>query len=517
MMLTLHILLKDLRRHLWEIAIYLVSIVGWALEEAHPNPWIKDNAGALFPIVMFVVWFLLIIRVVQGESLIGTREFWTTRPYRAGPLAAAKLAFLILCIHAPLFLAQWWLLAQSGFALTAPTLLRLVLLQLEFFFILTLPAAALAAITVSIVQWVLAIIGGVLLGFVISWFPWGSLTPSLEGTGLISAAIGLIVIATLLVVLLLWQYNRRRPLAARILFGAALLAVPLCVVIASTPLARSVAYPAGPADAPIRLSVSSAPERQYSRTDYGNGMSTLQFSVEGASNSQDMVEVIEGVRLHFSTSDGWSTESGWTKWSIALSPEQDSKSLSIAVPAGVADKIAAAHANVEAELAIALYRLEAPQRIDTSAQEFEIPGISVCNWKNFGTYSDLNCAAPLRVPDALLKRLDSAESTCAQTEHWPPIPPGHYAERVDVANDDLPVEFDPNPIRSLSLGGTGEWKPVILVNEKAVINKSLHSRVCRGTPITLRTGRFQERMRVTVPQGSLGKESRTAMQVLLKP
>jgi hypothetical protein len=521
MMLTVHILLKDLRRHRWEVAIYLVSIVGWSIQEAHPNQWIKSNASALFPILMFVIWFLLIIRAVQGEALIGTREFWTTRPYRTGSLMVAKLAFLIVSLHVPLFLAQCWLLTQAGFALTGPTLLRLVLLQLEFFSILTLPAAALASITRSIVQWVLAIIGGVLGGFVISWLPWGSLTPSLEGTELLSTTIGFLVVAALLIVLLLWQYNRRGPLAARILFGAAGLVVPLCIVLASTSLARSVAYPRGPADAPIHLALSSAPERQYSRTDYVPQESNLLFPVEGATTSPDMVAVIEGVRLHFTAPDGWSSKSEWSKWGITLSPEQNSRSLSIAVNASVADKIATTHPNVEAELAIALYHLNPSQRLDTSAAQFDLSGSATCKWGDrldLQRYRLLECAAPLRLPDVYTVHLDSAETTCLLPDHTSRIPTGHRAERVQVAGNDLPVDFNPNPIRNFlpDLGGAGLWEPLIPTEDTYDPNSSLGATICQGTPFTLRTGRFQERMSVSIPLGNLGKENRTTMQVTLR-
>ncbi|HEY2857807.1 MAG TPA: hypothetical protein VGJ21_05275 [Terracidiphilus sp.] len=508
MIQALNILIKDLRRHRWEIALYLVSIVGWATQEANPNHWIKENAGALFPILMFVVWFLLIIRVVQGESLTGTREFWTTRPYRAGPLIAAKLAFVKLFIHAPFFFAQCWLLTHAGFALTAPTLLRLCLLQLEFFVILTLPAAALAAITASIVQWVLAIIAGVLAGFVITWFPWSSLTPSLGGTELLSSAIGFVIVGALLIAVLLWQYNRRHTLCTRILFGAAFLVVPLCIVFASTSPARLVAYPAGPADAPIRLTLPESPEHQYSRWNYDPLEPVLKFNVEGVTTSPDTVAVIEGVRLHFSASDGWSHESEWTKEAITLSIEADSIALAASVPAGDANRIAA-HANVEAEVALALYHLDAPRRIDTSSAAFEISAVGRCKWSSglqYVAYNNLTCTAPVRLPAATMTGLDSADNTCPRSEHSATIPAGHHAEEIAIEDEGLPIEFDPSPIRSLALQGAGQWEPVISVEGKSGADNSLKSGVCPGTPITLRTGRFEQRMRVKIELGPLGRE-----------
>lgn len=517
MMLALHILLKDLRRHRWEIALYLVSILGWSIQEADPNPWMKSNAGALFPILMFVVWFILIIRAVQGESLVGTREFWTTRPYRAGSLAAAKLAFLVLCLHLPLFLAQSWLVTQAGFPLTGPILLRLVFLQLEFFLILTLPAFALAAITHAIVQWVLTIIGAILAGFVISWFPWSSLPTSLAGTELLSTMVGFVAITALFLVLLFWQYNRRGAPVARVIFGAALLAVPICIIFASTSVARSVVYPSGPADAPIRLAFVSAPERQYSRNDNFPLNSMLQFPVEAATTSADLIAVVEGVRLHFSAPGGWAGESQWTRDDLTLSPDQNLRSLGASVSAGVADKIAATHANVEAELALALYHLDPPQRIDTSAAHFDLPGNAICKWGaglHATIYSALECTAPLRLPDVYTVHLDSAESTCLLPDHKSHIPTGHHAEHVQVSNNDLPIEFDPNPIRNFlpNLGDVGLWDPLIPNEDTSSEERGLGASICLGTPLNLRTGSFQQRMRITVPLGSMGKENRTTME-----
>jgi hypothetical protein len=279
------------------------------------------------------------------------------------------------------------------------------------------------------------------------------------------------------------------------------------------------AYPAGPADAPIHLALSSKPERQYSRTEYDPRMPLLQFSVEGATSSQDLVTVVEGMRLHFSAPDHWSSESPWTKESITISSAPDSHSLTTFVPAGVADKIAAEHADVDAEFALAVYRLGAPQHVDTSAAQFDLPGIGKCKWSEkaaFMLFPNHDCTAPLRLPDVYVLETESTENTCASNRRESPLPPGHHAEAINIANNDLPVEFDPNPLRTISLGALGSWNPAIPAESRSDDQEhDLKGSICRGTPFTLRTGRFSQRMRITIPLGNLGKENRTTLQFFM--
>src|SRR6266478_5805714 len=117
----LHIFRKDARHHWPEILLSWVLVAVYVWDQ--PRKWanqtihIRYIVGLLniLPALMILSWAFLIARVVQGESLVGDRQFWITRPYEwhklfvaiflAGALAVAvvtsgigqaSLALLIL-------------------------------------------------------------------------------------------------------------------------------------------------------------------------------------------------------------------------------------------------------------------------------------------------------------------------------------------------------------------------------------------------------------------------------------
>jgi hypothetical protein len=52
---------------------------------------------------------------VHGESLVGDRQFWVTRPYDWKKLVVDKALFVLTFINLPLFVLDVFLLAKSGF------------------------------------------------------------------------------------------------------------------------------------------------------------------------------------------------------------------------------------------------------------------------------------------------------------------------------------------------------------------------------------------------------------------
>jgi hypothetical protein len=305
-----------------------------------------------------------------------------------------------------------------------------------------------------------------------------------------------------------------------VLFGLAVVMVPICFAFSSTRLARFVAYPAG-SEAALKLSQVDVPERQFTRNDYSSDQSGIGFTVEGDPAPGTLV-VVEGARFRLAAPDGLSYESELLRENLAFTHEQKNQPLGFSVPRQVADRIAAKGASVSAELMIAVYRLNAPQRIDTRGHSFEIPGVGPCLWdERFGIPSQshyLNCRTALRIPDVYTVEIDSGENTCAQYSHEPPLPVGHRAYGVSFDNNGLLIEFDPNPIRTFIPGNPlGPWQPEILAlaNEDGTLGRSNNGNnvrgvnICPGTPFVFRTGKFVRRMRMNVQLGNLGKEERS--------
>jgi len=507
--MILHILLKDLRRHWREIALFVLVCAAFTWQTTHPFGWLWRQQKTLVPILLFILWFFIVVRVVQGENPVGDREFWPTRPYRWGKLMAAKALLLILCLNGPLLASEIVLLVHAGIPLSLSLVPGLLFLQLEFAFFLTFPAAALAALTETLVQWVLAIAGILLCAMMISWLPWNKLEAPLEGGENVASLLGGGLLVLALAFVLLWQYARRRVWPARLALGGALLTIPLFILIAPSPLVRSIAYPRPTGAAPLHLSMlkmGTNGERQYTRRDSYSDTS-IEIPVVADSFDSDTLINAEGWRVTLNGDNGWRWQSPWINQPLSFSYDDAGVILHLEIPTKLANQIAQAHATASVELAFAVHRLGPAQRIETGADRFAIPGVGFCHWFG-GEYSRISlrgfeCSAPLRLPGVVVTRADSASVTCPQEEGEPPLPPGHYASGTYYGNDAVPAEFDPDPVRSFQLN-MGAWTPMIPIARDP--KQARNAYVCRGTPLTVRTGHLVGKFRETFDLGDLGTE-----------
>jgi hypothetical protein len=137
---------KDLRYLGREITVYLglVFVACWT--------------GLYFNVTYDTVLVMLgaaylISRLIHGDAPAGTRQFWITRPYRRSSLLAAKLFFVVVVVDLPILFAQWLILAVNHFSFGA-TWVGLIWEQFLWFFGLSLPLAALAAMNTGMVQFV---------------------------------------------------------------------------------------------------------------------------------------------------------------------------------------------------------------------------------------------------------------------------------------------------------------------------------------------------------------------------
>src|SRR5882762_5973473 len=124
----LHILKKDIRRHWPEILVSLGLLALYTNRALDPWPNLLDSYAFSPSLYFFVVtgkyvapalivfWLFLVIRVVQGESLVGDRQWWTTKPYDWWQLLLAKLLFIFVFVSVPLFHVQLLLLHHAGFS-----------------------------------------------------------------------------------------------------------------------------------------------------------------------------------------------------------------------------------------------------------------------------------------------------------------------------------------------------------------------------------------------------------------
>jgi hypothetical protein len=198
---AVHIFKKDTRHLRFEIC-FVVLLAG-----ASPLLWPLAAA-------------YLIARLIHGEAIPGHNQFWITRPYRWTSLMAAKLFFIGVFVNLPVFLIQSYQSIHSGFPLNG-TWAGLVWSQVLLIFCLSLPAAALAAITPNLVAFMFLELVALAILFVseqLSSFGLVHLRASWpSGVEWISHSLIVSVALVAAVLILVLQFHLRKTLLSRII------------------------------------------------------------------------------------------------------------------------------------------------------------------------------------------------------------------------------------------------------------------------------------------------------------
>ena len=176
MNLTLHLVACDLRylRHylgLWlGLVVLQAGLVGYApqlspVERAHV--FSLSFFAWLVAVLKLCLLAVIVARLVQKDSTVGSTAFWLSRPVSRARLLAGKVLFLVLSIILPSLLVEVGLLFVCE--VTPADILR-SLPQILFLTVLALaPLMMVAAVTTSLAGMILA--GGLaLLGLPLMWF-----------------------------------------------------------------------------------------------------------------------------------------------------------------------------------------------------------------------------------------------------------------------------------------------------------------------------------------------------------
>ncbi len=178
---VLHILKKDIRFLRNEIFLYwcFLAFFVWTRTELHPST-IFLTFPILGQLLAPIAAALLISRAIHAEAIPGSNRFWITRPYRWGSLLGAKIAFIVLVLHIPMLLTSLFLVLLRGFPLS-DALWSILLTQTMMFLVLSIPLAALAAMTGGLGAYALAALAIAATAFVAGNFEsWLGLIPPLS-------------------------------------------------------------------------------------------------------------------------------------------------------------------------------------------------------------------------------------------------------------------------------------------------------------------------------------------------
>lgn len=411
-----------------------------------------------------VCWILLTVRVVQGESLVGDRQFWLTRPYDWKKLIGAKCLFLLTFINVPLLILDIFLLSRAGFHASNYGLGLLWMQVLVLMFVIV-PAAALASVTATIVQVLLSAI--VLVLYVIGMVFLSELIPSSGFSGPVDSFSPFLLVVVCLAVIVL-QYSRRKTTASRLMIFGLVVAFFLLLVL--TPYQAIVAhqFPAlQPGEQPPFRARLLSPDSSHGNMDSEQSKNVeirLPLSISGIS-AEHFVNIYT-VRIQFETTSGVRWDSGWQSRGFLLFPDQKRTEVNFTLKAGLFKRIQPSAAKVRLVFAFTLFHERNQQEFVVPQGNFDLVDVGHCFIED-GYTPDLKCLAPLREPGSLLIATDASKSTC---RHEPTSPPAGIARYWMEHGGSEPAEFGISPVQSFNIyvsGGTND------------------AGICVGTPLVL--------------------------------
>ncbi len=491
----LNILRKDLRRFWREIAASLALLAtyswndvrGWSGDQNSGVGY--DVIGALFAqrflsglvaALLPVAWAFLIVRVVQGEALVGDRQFWVTRPYEWKKLLVAKALFVVLTINLPLLLADFLLLAKAGFP---PThyIAGLLWMQLLLSLILILPMATLATVTASVVQTILAILGVALYGIGVGAV--ASVIPSSSFSGPVGSIEATLLIATCVVVIF-WEYARRKTAAARWLIAALALVADLLLVATPYNAIVSREFPRlGPGEPPP-VYLSPLPADPSSEAGVFGKEIMIQTPLRPSRMAENSIVIVSGVKVSLEAPDGLRWNSGWVSPGTKFFSDQTNLSPGSFMRTGITftlkrsffEQVKSEPVKARISLALTEYRIENRREFVIPPGEFLMPDVGICSAETtYPTDMEIHCRAPLRRPTSTLIAADLSATTCPAQAGESRDAPQNVREWLQNS-DSGPADLGISPVKTFDL---------YLSEYRVYGARNIHTGICPGTRLVI--------------------------------
>jgi hypothetical protein len=493
---------KDAIRHWPEILISLILMgiyAHWALHPGLPAAMAFSFTGMFlrqeFIVPLLVLfWSFLTVRVVHGESLVGDRQWWVTKPYVWWKLLAAKVSFLLAFVGLPLFLLQLYLLRNSGFPIL-PHIGGVLRMQLILATILFLPSIALGSLTRSLAQAllgaVIVLLGAIAVSYLMAKVPSGEMSSAAETA---DAATTFLLEASILVVAI-WQYARRRTLYARgVVFGAYAAVVLIGVL---TPYEKYVEkkYPLVDEREPPAHFAVLPPNLDTGK----NGRSPdfipdvyLYLSLAVSDVAPGRMVLVNGIKVTIDLPDGHSWSPGWKGQWLTIWPEDDRESLSYEVTRKDYERYKTSTVRLHLELALTEYQAIANRQLLLGQGKFSDAALGVCQLDPLN-HSAIQCVRPLRQP-GLVADFDPSGANCAMAESDEAVP------ELDSSHAWLPPIGDSfvsgiNPVIDYSISFSAKTQRSYLPQDNSP-RKPRVVHLCPGATVSL--ARPQERRKVRV-------------------
>lgn len=444
----LHIFRKDLT-HLWPETLFVLALfIGFCF--AAPSGWNGSQyapyitaIGWLIRILMPISWLVLIARAVQDESLVGDRQFWTSRPYDWASLLASKAILIGTCIYLPFFLMQVYLLHRAGLhpMLALPALLHNLLLLTV---VIIIPLTALSAVTSTFPRVLLAFIAAILYCLFLLGTVGYTIFMKMQTQHLDWLFNGIFIL--LPAVALIVQYKTRKTLIAR----AILIATPVIAVLiflampTNTILASSYPELKGDKDPKINgLSDKFHPNSvPTAALNVVRSYVTIGLPVEVKGIGEDINFMVQGTRATI-TGAGVSYTSPFLNASPLARPAQLSADrpialLSFLIPVEIFNKIHLTPVDIHIDFAAEQLKAEKPSTWHATLLPFSVPGNGICTFPAENDGADpVTCRYPLKQPEISFVSAQLAAQSCVNPAAAPV--PG----QANVGARSSSLDFDP--------------------------------------------------------------------------
>lgn len=372
---VLHIFRKDVRA-LWPQILVVLAASALPIIDRD-----EQHTDKLIGILALARWYFIVCAIHQ-EKLVGDREWWLTRPNSWKALLGAKLLLIAAFVQVPLLLSDITILTSNGLPLAGGTLAGR---QAELALALILPAAALAAVTEGLVSFGLGVLVILICIFTpaandVSLARWGPLV-------WIPPALVIGVLSLAAVVLLFWQYGRRRTLQTRSLFGGATLLCSALLIIPPSnwgvAIATHMLRPPAEIDA-LRLQWDRAVPPLVVDRPRGEVMLRVPLHIAGLPDG--MLVQPDLTQLAIDSPDGTHWSTGWRApfffpgehWSQWHWTGPRDAGLDLVISRSVLDRVQKERATWRLSVALTVLGRERSQEATPSALPFTVPGFGVC-------------------------------------------------------------------------------------------------------------------------------------------
>ena len=418
----LHIFRKDGRRHWPEILAALVLLGAYTHQVLHP--WPSGHRalalGRLFWMNEFIepalilFWFFLILRIVQGETLVGDRQWWVTKPYVWWKLFLSKCLFVFAVISIPLFFVQLYLLFVNGFPVF-PNLLGVLRLQAGLALTLFPIAFLLGALTRNLAQAILTIVVFfVALFATVRLLAYDSSNP-MSGSGPVPDSLQVGFMLFLGVSLLLWQFAFRKTWQSR---GLLCLIAAFVATVANLPGAKNyveTTYPLAKDNqtpAKIEMNLRSPDQETVDSNRWSEFVPevSLRIPLQISGLPPGSRLSFDGLKLTLTGPDGAVWTKGWRTSYVQAWPEDATVELTYGMKGEDFKKWKNSTVRVHIELAMSRYVEDQPRELVLQSSVFSDPQLGICRLDP-DTGSSLQCLKPFHGPP-YMATFDDRESPC---------------------------------------------------------------------------------------------------------